>query len=117
MNVKKMIEKLEELQAERTGGLSKDTFLVYGALKEILLAGEEKSSRFVLPTIEEVTKYCHSRGGAVDAARWFNHYQANGWMVGRTKMKDWRAAVRKWENGPSQALSAPAPWDNPEGRL
>ena len=33
----------------------------------------------------------------VDPDKWFNHYLANGWMVGKNKMKDWRAAVRTWE--------------------
>jgi hypothetical protein len=32
----------------------------------------------------------------VDAERFVDHYESNGWMVGRTKMKDWKAAVRNW---------------------
>ena len=49
------------------------------------------------PTIEEVKAYCAERKKGVDPKRWYNHYQANGWMVGKTKMKDWKAAVRTWE--------------------
>jgi len=52
---------------------------------------------FTPPTLEEVEEYCRERGKGVDAQAWYDHYTSNGWMVGRTKMKDWRAAVRTWE--------------------
>ena len=54
---------------------------------------------FSPPTTDEVRDYCRSRGKGVDPDRWFNHYQAKGWMIGKTKMKDWKAAVRTWEKG------------------
>jgi len=25
-----------------------------------------------------------------------NHYESNGWQIGKTKMVDWEAAARKW---------------------
>ena len=53
--------------------------------------------RFSKPTIEEVTAYCQERGKGVDAQKWYDHYSANGWMVGKNPMKDWKAAVRTWE--------------------
>ncbi len=31
------------------------------------------------------------------AENWLNHYEANGWMVGKVKMKDWKASVRTWK--------------------
>jgi hypothetical protein len=31
-----------------------------------------------------------------DAERFMNYYESNGWMVGRTKMKDWKAALANW---------------------
>lgn len=49
------------------------------------------------PTLEEVAAYCKERGTSIDPQKWFDHYTSNGWMVGRTKMKDWKAAVRTWE--------------------
>ena len=52
---------------------------------------------FVKPTLEEVTAYCRERGKGVDPQKWYDHYTANGWMVGKTKMVDWKAAVRTWE--------------------
>ncbi len=49
------------------------------------------------PTIEEVTKYCEERKNGVNPSKWHDFYSSKGWMVGRNKMKDWRAAVRTWE--------------------
>lgn len=55
------------------------------------------TKRFTPPTVEQVAEYCRERGNTVDAQRFVDHYTSNGWMVGRTKMKDWKAAVRTWE--------------------
>lgn len=53
-----------------------------------------------LPTIEQVREYCLERKNNIDPQRWFDHYTSNGWMVGKNKMRDWRAAVRTWETSP-----------------
>ena len=53
--------------------------------------------RFVAPTIDEVRAYCTERNNSVDAQRFVDYYTANGWMVGKNKMKNWQAAVRTWE--------------------
>ena len=55
------------------------------------------SGRFAPPTLEEVKAYCRERGNNVDPERWMDFYQSKGWMVGKNKMKDWKAAVRTWE--------------------
>lgn len=55
------------------------------------------TSRFVKPTIDEVLAYCRQRNNQVDANRFVDYYESNGWLVGKAKMKDWRAAVRTWE--------------------
>jgi len=49
------------------------------------------------PTIDEVKAYCIERKNQVDADKWFDHYTSNGWLVGKNKMRDWKAAVRTWE--------------------
>lgn len=56
-----------------------------------------KSKRFTPPTLEEVAAYCLERQNNVDAQKFVDYYTANGWQVGRSKMKDWKAAVRNWE--------------------
>lgn len=58
---------------------------------------EENKGRFAPPTREEVAAYCQERQNNVDPQRWYDYYCANGWMVGKNKMKDWKAAVRTWE--------------------
>jgi uncharacterized protein YdaU (DUF1376 family) len=54
---------------------------------------------FLKPELSEVKLYCEERKNNVDAVKWFNFYEAKGWMIGKNKMKDWKAAVRTWENG------------------
>ena len=56
-----------------------------------------RSKRFIPPTVDEVRDYCLERGNSVDPQRFVDYYSSNGWMVGKTKMKDWKAAVRTWE--------------------
>lgn len=53
--------------------------------------------RFVKPTEDEVRQYCLERGNEVDAVAFCAYYESKGWLIGRTPMKDWRAAVRTWE--------------------
>ncbi len=53
--------------------------------------------RFKKPTVEEIDAYCEERGNGLSGQAIHDHYESNGWMVGRTKMKDWKAAVRTWE--------------------
>lgn len=57
---------------------------------------KEKKAHFVPPTLENVSGYCRENGYNVDARRFIDFYESKGWMVGKNKMKDWRAAVRNW---------------------
>ena len=57
----------------------------------------KKSSHFVPPTLEEVQAYCKERNNCVDAERFIDFYSSKGWMIGKSKMKDWKASVRTWE--------------------
>jgi hypothetical protein len=52
---------------------------------------------FVKPKIEQVKDYMKEQGMNDIADKWFNHYESNGWMVGKNKMKDWKASVRTWK--------------------
>lgn len=56
----------------------------------------KKSSRFQKPTIEEIRQYCLEKGYNVDAEQFFNFYESKGWVVGKSPMKNWRAAVNTW---------------------
>jgi hypothetical protein len=55
------------------------------------------TSRFYPPTLDEVKAYCDERRNLVDPEKLFDFYSAKGWMVGKNKMKDWKAAIRTWE--------------------
>lgn len=68
--------------------------------KEKEKENKEKTSskrNFVPPSVEEVAQYCGEKGYRIDAPSFVDYYEARGWMLGKTKMKDWRAAVRTWE--------------------
>lgn len=56
-----------------------------------------KTCAFVPPSVEEVRAYCLERGNGIDSQYFVDYYDSNGWMVGKTKMKDWKATVRRWE--------------------
>lgn len=58
---------------------------------------KRESSRFQKPSIDEIRQYCSSRGNNVDPEQFFNFYESKGWTIGKSPMKDWRAAVRTWE--------------------
>jgi len=53
-------------------------------------------TRFTPPTIKQVKEYIKEKRYPVNVDKWYDHYTANGWMVGKNKMKDWKAAVRTW---------------------
>ncbi|WP_373650583.1 hypothetical protein [Schlesneria sp. DSM 10557] len=55
-----------------------------------------KVVRFVKPTATEVSAYCREISSTINPQKFVDHYESNGWKVGRNAMKDWRAAVRNW---------------------
>ena len=61
------------------------------------LIEKKKVARFQKPTIEQLKEYMSEQGMNDIAENWLNHYEANGWMVGKVKMKDWKASVRTWK--------------------
>lgn len=58
--------------------------------------------RFAPPSLQDVTAYCQAKGYTVDAERFIDYYSSQGWMVGKNKMKDWKAAVRNWNRSRRQ---------------
>lgn len=58
-----------------------------------------RKSKFVVPTVDEVRFYCQERNNNIDPETFIDFYESKGWMVGRNKMKDWKAAIRTWEKG------------------
>ena len=59
---------------------------------------EKKVFRFEKPTLSELKTYMLEIGMADVSEKWFDYYESNGWLVGKNKMKNWKAAVRTWKN-------------------
>lgn len=57
----------------------------------------KKAKTFCKPTVEEIKAYCIERKNNIDSQYFFDYYESKGWMVGKNKMKDWKACVRTWE--------------------
>ena len=64
-------------------------------------------THFTKPTIEEVEEYIKSRHTDVDANKFWNYYESNGWKVGRNPMKDWKACIRTWERNTGHTSKQP----------
>lgn len=58
----------------------------------------KSQKRFSPPKLDEVRTYFkEQKSNETEATKFFNHYESNGWKVGgKTKMKNWKAAVRNW---------------------
>ena len=85
INEQQVIKLLNNLSATNLTSINKN--------KEIRIINK----LFTIPTISEVENYCIERKNTIDAESFINFYDSKGWMVGKNKMKDWRACVRTWE--------------------
>jgi hypothetical protein len=56
-----------------------------------------KQTKTTKPTLEEVTSFINEGSYKVCGATFFDYYEANGWMIGKSKMKDWKATIRNWD--------------------
>ena len=58
---------------------------------------KKEISIFIEPTYNEILEYCTQRKNGIDVNKFLNFYASKGWMVGKNKMKDWKACIRSWE--------------------
>jgi len=56
-----------------------------------------KGASFKKPTVNDIKEYCLWRNNGIDAETFFDFYESKNWMVGKNKMKDWKACMRTWE--------------------
>ena len=63
----------------------------------INISPSKRGTKFIPPTVEEVRQYVEEKGYHVDPEAFVNFYESKGWVVGKTKMKNWKAAVNTWE--------------------
>ena len=62
--------------------------------KEIIITNKNNNKK---PSVQEIKDYCLERNNGIDAEQFFDFYESKGWLVGKNKMKNWKAAVRTWE--------------------
>ncbi len=55
-----------------------------------------KARRFSPPSLQEVKDEVERLGYAIDPERFIAHYESNGWMIGKNKMKSWKSALVTW---------------------
>lgn len=71
---------------------------------------------FIKPTKEEVLAFAKGEDLRTDIVnKWFNHYEANGWKIGKNPMKNWKASYRNWcdnsyDKPPNNKGSSPNPF-------
>lgn len=59
-----------------------------------------KNDRFSPPSVDEVTEYLREKNvqrPEENAQKFYNFYEAKGWMIGKNKMKNWKSAVSTWD--------------------
>jgi len=57
----------------------------------------KKNKEIIPPNFLDVQNYCIERKNGIDPQNFIDSYEAKGWMIGKNKMKSWKAAVRTWE--------------------
>jgi hypothetical protein len=62
----------------------------------------DKPHGFTPPNVQDGRAYRQERGNKVDPENFWDFYQSKNWMIGKNKMKDWKAAVRTWERSESK---------------
>lgn len=78
--------------------------------KDIRGMGEEgKTKKFQKPTVEEIQMYITEKGYMVNAEKFFNYYESNGWKVGKNAMKDWKACIRTWNASAKEKVETSKP--------
>jgi hypothetical protein bfra3_11661 len=97
---RKEISERRKMAAEIRWRSSKDRNQSQSEKKEDVERKEvnKQIKRFRPPTLKEVNTYISDKGYSIEAERFIDFYASKGWMVGRNKMKDWKAAVRNWNS-------------------
>ena len=62
------------------------------------LTDSNKKALFKKPTLDEVKNYCILRKNNIEAEAFIDFYESKNFMIGKNKMKDWKACVRTWES-------------------
>lgn len=80
----------------------RDTNSKYNTQSNSAENNKGKRKRFIPPTLEEIKQEVLEKLYRVDPEAFFFHYEGNGWMVGKNKMKNWRMALASWNKREGQ---------------
>ena len=72
-----------------------------------------KEEMTIPPTLEQVTEFCKQHKLTIDPSEFIDFYESKGWIVGKTKMKNWHAALRraeKWERNGTKTKTTDKFW-------
>lgn len=106
----KALLELDENKAYRDiRGRAVDGTATQVRLDKVRLDKVSKTKGFTPPSLEEVETYCRERNNGIDPQEFLDFYTSNGWMVGKNKMKDWKASVRTWERRRATKREDPLP--------
>ena len=77
---------------------------------------------FLAPTVEQVRQYAERENLPLDPTQFVDYYAANGWLLGKRPMRDWKAAARNWARkisaeAPKQPEIVLAPLEDPYGSI
>lgn len=72
-----------------------------------------KADKFKKPTVEEIAAFCKEKNININVNKFFLYYESNGWYVGKSHMKSWKAAVQRWaENNYDNNKATGTIWEN-----
>ena len=99
----------DSYQSEQQANNKQTTSSQQGDNKEITTNKNVKNEKnmFIAPTHQEVVDYCSERNNNVDVNKFIDFYDSKGWMVGKNKMKDWKASIRTWEKSSTELPKQP----------
>lgn len=75
---------------------------------------KDGAGKFVPPSPQEVSEYGKTIGFQIDGEKFVAFYQASGWYRGKSKIKDWKAAVVTWKSKSQTFQNTPKPIQKPQ---
>lgn len=93
-NLDKPNDNLEETKPKPRPNLDKDKDKDKDVDKDIV----KREVGFKKPTLDDLQNRISEMNYQVDAIKFFNYYESNGWKVGRNKMKCWKSALTTWNS-------------------
>ena len=65
--------------------------------KKVAPKKESAAKGFKRPLLQEVKNYfAENKYPAIESQKFFNHYESNGWRVGKVPMQNWQSSANKW---------------------